>query len=115
MSPNNRAVNHALFHIRIIGKVGQHPFSHALLALPAKPFVDRVPFALLGRQEPPWGTAAGQPEDTFHKPATFCSILADVSVRVVSQKISYLCPLAIPQSHSCHETSLPLYLNVNTT
>lgn len=115
MGTNNCAVNHALFHIRVIGKVRQHPFPHALLAPPAKPFVDRVPFAVLGRQEPPWSTAAGQPEDAFHKPATFCFILADVGVRVVSQKISYLYPLAILESHSCHETSLAFYLNVNTT
>jgi hypothetical protein len=89
--------------------------SKALLAPAGKPLVDRIPFPILSRQEPPGRAATRQPKDAFHKPTTFRLILADVGMRVVVQEISYLCPLVIVESHGCHETSFSLFLNVNTT
>ena len=48
--------------------------------------------------------------DAFHETATLFFILADVGVRIASQEISYLCPLAILELHSCHEASLSFLL-----
>jgi hypothetical protein len=110
MSANYRAVNHPLFHIRVVGKVLQHPFPDALVTPTGKTLVDTVLSAIFSRQEPPLRTAPGQPEDAFHKPATFTFVLAEVGIRFAPQEISYLCPLAILELHSCHEASLSFLL-----
>lgn len=106
MSANNRTVNHPLFHIRVVGKVLEHSFPYTLVAPASESLVDRIPAAILRRQEPPGGTTTGYPQNAFYETATLFFVLADVSIRIAAQEISYLCPLLILKSHGCHETSL---------
>lgn len=110
MGTDNRAVNHSLFHIRVVGKVRQHSFPNTLVAPAPKALVDHVPFAILSRQESPRSTAAGQPQDALDESATFFLLPTNVGVLILAQEFRYLRPLGIIQSRACHPISLSLLI-----
>lgn len=115
MGANNRAVDHPMLHIRVTCKVHKHAFPNALVTPAGKSLVDRVPAAIFSRQQLPRSAAAGYPQHTFHKPSTFCFVLADVGIRFTAQEIPYLGPLIILEIHSCHEASLPVLIKCQHT
>ena len=115
MSADNGTVNHALLHIWVVGKVCQHSFPNALVTPPGKTLVNGIPSPVFGWQEPPRRTTTGQPQDAFDEAATFGFVLTDIGIRVATQEIPYLCPLAILESHCRHETILSFLLKCQHT
>ncbi len=107
MGTDNRAVQHAMLHIWVVGKVGQHPLPHPLIAPAREPFVDTIPVAVFRRQEPPLSSTAVDPEDGFHETATRLLVGPNVGMSVIAQKRSDLRPLFVRQAYGCHTTTVP--------
>jgi hypothetical protein len=106
MGANDGAVNQAIFHVRVVGKVDQHPFPGTVVAPANKSPVNRIPFAIFGGQQSPLGTTPTYPENGFHKTATGAFIFADIDIRVGYQEGMNPWPLIILELYTIHEPIL---------
>jgi hypothetical protein len=94
MCPNDGAIQDEMLHIRVIGQMLVHACPDIFVAPAGKAFVDTVPVAILRRQQPPLGAAAGDPENSFEK-ATALGFLAHVHAWTGTQKRKDFQPLII--------------------
>ena len=74
MSPNDRAIEDQMFQVRLSGTMLVQLMPDPFVTPAGKAFVNRVPGAVLFRQQAPLRPAAGDPEDTFDKKAALVFI-----------------------------------------
>jgi hypothetical protein len=94
MSPDNGAIDHGVFQIRIVGKVNQHAAPDAVIAPTGIPFVNAIPGSVLDRQQPPLGTTPAYPEYRFDE-ATTIGFVASISIRVSREKFPNFLPMFV--------------------
>jgi len=94
MGTYHRAVHHAIFHIRVVGEVLQHPIPHAPVTPTTKTLIHTVPLPVFTRQQAPLRPAAAYPDHGFDEEAAF-ALFAHVYMRVISQKFPQLFPLFV--------------------
>jgi hypothetical protein len=80
---DNRGIDHPIFHIRIIGKMGQHPFPYTVITPASKPLVHTGPVPVFVGQEAPLCATAVNPQYRFHKTTAFVFV-AHIGARVVA-------------------------------
>ena len=91
VGPDHRAVDDAVFHIRVVGQMLQQQFPDTPVAPAGESFVDAVPFPILGWKEPPLGAGAIDPQDGFYKTSAFC-FLTDLQFGATTQELEKLSP-----------------------
>jgi hypothetical protein len=94
MRAHNAAINNAVFHVRVIGKMLMQVFPDALVAPAGKPLVDAVPVAIPRWQLAPLGTAAHDPMNSLQEVTArlFCS---RIHARTLAKKLVQLYMLII--------------------
>jgi hypothetical protein len=71
MRSYNGTVQQEIPHIRIIGKMLMQIGPYPMLTPPRKAFVDRIPVALVFRQQTPLRAVAQDPQNRFHELSAF--------------------------------------------
>jgi len=94
MSPDNGAIHHPVFHIRLIREMLKHPLPHTVIAPAPKPLVDTIPLPILLWQQPPLCAAAVYPKDCFQKLAAL-ALIPNIRVWVAFQKFQHFGPLFV--------------------
>jgi len=83
-----------MLHIRVVGHMLVQAGPDTLVTPAGKAFVDTIPVAILHRQQPPLGAAAGDPEHSFEK-APALRFLAHIYTWTGTQKRKDSQPLII--------------------
>lgn len=94
MRTHDGTVRHQTFQIGVFGTEGKEGLEDVLFTPTREAFVDAVPIAVSGRQEPPLCAAAGNPEDSGQELATF-PLRPDIHIGTRPQKFYHFRPLGI--------------------
>ena len=92
MGPDHGAVDDEVFHVRVVGEMLMHQFPDTPVGPAGKPFVDAVPIAVLGGEEPPLSTGPVHPQHGFNETSALL-FPANVQVGALPQELENRGPL----------------------
>ncbi|MEO0560848.1 MAG: hypothetical protein AAF125_01970 [Chloroflexota bacterium] len=93
-----------VFHIRVIDKIIQHPFSYTVFGPALEAFKHTIPFAIVARQQTLLRSTATDPLHGFDETTTI-RLVSHIGIRVLQQKVPNFRPFIVSR----------LFSNVNTT
>jgi hypothetical protein len=107
MDPDDRAVDHAVFEVGVLGQLVEKTLPYTLPSPPPEARVNAVPLAELIGQIAPRRPGAHDPQDRLHKQAIVLSTPTRVA-HLARQFRCHPCPLLVAQDFSNQGSSPPI-------